>query len=85
MTWIPWTNDRLSYRSGYGAGVASPGWYAHLWQSRDAPGLDPLDRIGPRLLREADLDASPASIIETVRLADALAAMRASARRGSPD
>src|SRR5215211_1329874 len=23
-TWIPWTNGRLSYRSGYGAGIASP-------------------------------------------------------------
>ena len=33
VTWIPWTNDRLSYRSGYGAGVASPGWYAHLWHA----------------------------------------------------
>src|SRR5205823_15081180 len=30
-TWIPWTQSRLSFRSGYGAGVASPGWYAHLW------------------------------------------------------
>ena len=25
-TWIPWTNSRLSYRSGYGAGIKSPGW-----------------------------------------------------------
>jgi hypothetical protein len=29
-TWIPWTNSRLTFRSGYGAGVVSPGWYAHL-------------------------------------------------------
>lgn len=25
-TWIPWTNDRMSFQSGYGAGVESPGW-----------------------------------------------------------
>ena len=23
-TWIPWTNSRLSWRSGYGAGIAAP-------------------------------------------------------------
>ena len=31
-TWIPWTNGRLSYASGYGAGISSPGWYSHLWR-----------------------------------------------------
>jgi hypothetical protein len=75
VTWIPWTNDRLSYRSGYGAGMASPGWYAHLWH---APHQAPVRWIASaaQLLREADLDASPASVIEAVRLADALAAIR---------
>ena len=34
-TWIPWTNSRLAYRSGYGAGVTSPGWYEHLWTTGD--------------------------------------------------
>jgi Family of unknown function (DUF5682)/VWA domain containing CoxE-like protein len=34
-TWIPWTNSRLSFRSGYGAGVTSPGWYEHLWTAPD--------------------------------------------------
>jgi uncharacterized protein DUF5682 len=74
-TWVPWTSRRLTYASGYGAGVASPGWYAHLWR---AP-----DRIAERwvaraaaLLRESDLAASPASAVETVRLAEAVAALR---------
>ena len=31
VTWVPWTDSRLSAASGYGAGVISPGWYAHLW------------------------------------------------------
>ena len=30
-TWAPWTYERLSMVSGYGAGIASPGWYDHLW------------------------------------------------------
>src|SRR4029453_7335463 len=30
-TWVPWTSDRLSLRSGYGAGVTAPGWYQHLF------------------------------------------------------
>ena len=33
-TWIPWTYGRLSYSSGYGAGIESPGWYHHLWNSK---------------------------------------------------
>ena len=36
-TWVPWTHSRLSTASGYGAGITSPGWYAHLWSSPDQP------------------------------------------------
>lgn len=74
-TWIPWTHSRLSYRSGYGAGILSPGWYEHLWQT---PALAPLCWVvrAAQLLRSEDLDASSASVIETVRLSEALAAMR---------
>ena len=74
-TWIPWTHSRLTYRSGYGAGVTSPGWYAHLWNSRERAPLRWI-ATAARLLREKDLDASSAGVIEAVRLADALAAMR---------
>jgi len=74
-TWIPWTNSRLSYRSGYGAGVNSPGWYEHLWT---VPGNITTRWItrAARLLREQGLDASSASVIEAVRLSDTLAALR---------
>ncbi|GMU20085.1 MAG: hypothetical protein AMXMBFR13_01860 [Phycisphaerae bacterium] len=74
-TWIPWTNSRLSYRSGYGAGVASPGWYEHLWNS---PGQAAVRwaAVAARLLRQKDLTASSAQVIDAVRLAEALAAMR---------
>ena len=36
-TWVPWTHQRLSAASGYGAGIASPGWYHHLWTAPDQP------------------------------------------------
>ncbi|WP_394829786.1 DUF5682 family protein [Pendulispora albinea] len=77
-TWVPWTSARLAYRSGYGAGIASPGWYAHLWRSGDRPGRASITWMAQiaGLLREADLDAPPASVIEAVRLAETLAALR---------
>lgn len=37
MTWVPWTHHRLARRSGYGAGIDSPGWYGHLFASPTAP------------------------------------------------
>ncbi|HEY4384570.1 MAG TPA: DUF5682 family protein, partial [Ktedonobacteraceae bacterium] len=74
-TWIPWTNSRLSYRSGYGAGVTAPGWYEHLWTAPDRISARWLTRAA-RLLREHGLDASSASVIEAVRLVESLAALR---------
>lgn len=74
-TWIPWTYDRLSAFSGYGAGVTSPGWYDHLWVHHEKLSEHWLTKVA-RLMRDEDLDASPASVIESVRLADSLAALR---------
>ena len=78
-TLCPWTNDRLTHAGGYGAGIASPGWYGHLWETYSSGGEQPA--IGwvtraARLLREEGQDASSAGVIEAVRLADALAALR---------
>ncbi|MBX9721942.1 MAG: hypothetical protein K2X81_11145, partial [Candidatus Obscuribacterales bacterium] len=74
-TWIPWTHRRLAMSSGYGAGVRSPGWYHHLWTCDDLVVERWLATVA-RLLRQKDLDASSAHIIESVRLAEALASMR---------
>lgn len=74
-TWIPWTNSRLASRTGYGAGIASPGWYAHLWAAPDRVSVRWLAHVA-RLLRAEDLEASSASVIEAARLADTLAALR---------
>lgn len=84
-TWISWTYGRLSSASGYGAGITSPGWYDHLWHSSTEPtqktAIGWMTKVA-RLLREEDIDASSASVIEAVRLADALAAMRESVMPG---
>ena len=75
-TWIPWTYDRLAAESGYGAGVDSPAWYEHLWRrgGRAEPAAW-FSRVA-RLLREAEMDCSSAHLIECVRLAETLAAVR---------
>jgi hypothetical protein len=78
-TWIPWTYSRLALASGYGAGIQSPGWYDFLWTLAGRGNGDVathwLTKVA-RLLRGEDLDASSASIIEAVRLAESLAALR---------
>lgn len=83
-TWIPWTNGRLAASSGYGAGIESPGWYAHLWEHPDHVAPRWLTRVA-HLLREQDLDAAPASVIEAVRLAESLAALRGRPLPGLPE
>ncbi len=83
-TWVPWTHGRLAFASGYGAGVESPGWYHHLWQHSSLIIERWVTRIA-RLLREKDLDASSAHVIETVRLAEALAAIRGRPLPGLPE
>ncbi|MBN1287285.1 MAG: hypothetical protein JXB47_17935 [Anaerolineae bacterium] len=74
-TWVPWTHGRLSRASGYGAGIESPGWYHHLFTVEDQIVVRWMARVA-HLLREEDLDASAAQVIDAVRLADALAALR---------
>ncbi|MEK2476024.1 DUF5682 family protein [Streptomyces noursei] len=75
LTWVPWTHRRLARRSGYGAGIASPGWYGHLFEAPDRPVERWLTKAA-RLLREEDHAVSSAHVIEAVRLAEGLAAIR---------
>ena len=74
-TWIPWTYDRLSFRSGYGAGIVSPGWYDHLWHYPDDDGTRWMSKVAA-LFRTKGMDISVAHVIETVRLAQVAAALR---------
>ncbi|MBL8886738.1 MAG: hypothetical protein JNK16_08760 [Phycisphaerales bacterium] len=80
-TWIPWTHGRLAFDSGYGAGVTSPGWYEHLWVHHDRIAERWLTSVA-RLMREEDLEGSPANVIESVRLSESLAMLRGRAAPG---
>jgi Family of unknown function (DUF5682) len=85
LTWVPWTYDRLSYRSGYGAGITSPGWYDHLYRHEAGQaGVRWLAKTA-RLLRQEDIGISSAHVIEAVRLAEALATLRGRPLAGLPE
>ncbi|MFF9521444.1 DUF5682 family protein [Streptomyces achromogenes] len=75
VTWVPWTHRRLARSGGYGAGIESPGWYGHLFQAPDRPVERWLTKVAG-LLREEDRIVSSAHVIEAVRLAETLAALR---------
>ncbi|MFD8593697.1 DUF5682 family protein [Kitasatospora sp. NPDC059646] len=75
LTWVPWTHRRLSQHTGYGAGIDSPGWYHHLYSTPEQPVARWMTRVA-ELLRAEDHPVSSAHVIEAVRLADTLAAMR---------
>jgi hypothetical protein len=80
-TWIPWTHGRLARESGYGAGIESPGWYQHLWTTESDVVIKWVTKVAS-LLREEDLDASTAQVIDTVRLVETLTAIRGYALPG---
>jgi hypothetical protein len=75
LAWVPWTHSRLAFDSGYGAGVLSPGWYAHLFTAPDHVVTRWLTKVAA-VLRSHDLPVSSAHVIEAVRLAETLAALR---------
>lgn len=83
-TWVPWSYGRLTFGSGYGAGIESPGWYHHLWEARGDVAAGWMARVA-RLLRSEDLDASPAQVIDAVRAAETLAALRDRPIPGLPE
>jgi hypothetical protein len=83
-TWVPWNYERLALWSGYGAGIESPGWYHHLWSQPDEAAIHWLSRVAA-LFRAEDLETSPAHIIEAIRLAETLAALRDRPLPGLPE
>lgn len=79
-TLMPYSYFRLSSRSGYGAGSRAPGYYEMLWKNRLKGSLDDtsaeyLSKLAA-YQRENGYAASSAEVIEALRLADTLAAMR---------
>ncbi len=82
VSWVPWTNRRLASTTGYGAGVRSPGWYAHVFRHPGAPGISRWFVGAARLLRDRGLSASPDHLIAATRTASALATLRLRPRPG---
>ncbi|NQX39280.1 hypothetical protein SAMN05421820_102348 [Pedobacter steynii] len=80
-TWIPWTFNRLSFYSGYGAGINSPGWYNHLWHYPEDDGTRWMANVA-QIFRAQKMDTSVAHIIEAVNLANSLASLRGLPRVG---
>jgi len=74
-SWIPWSYKRLAFSSGYGAGVLSPAWYELLFHQKEEAVTYWMIKVA-QLFREFDFNASSAHVLESVRLADTLAAIR---------
>ncbi|MDQ0057939.1 hypothetical protein J2T14_000100 [Paenibacillus harenae] len=80
LTLMPYSNYKLSNHSGYGAGNHAPAYFDLAWQclQADDPGkLAPLylSKIAG-YMRESGTYRSAASVIEGVRLAEALTSLR---------
>ena len=82
LSWVPWTHRRLAAASGYGAGVRSPGWYAHVFNHPGEPGVGRWFVGAARLLRDRGMSASPDDLIAATRAATALASLRNRPRPG---
>lgn len=81
VAWIPYLYARFSLASGYGAGVAAPGWYEHVFRhheqgaARQDLAIVWLAQVA-RLLRKHGFDCSSAQLIDAVHLAQQLAELR---------
>lgn len=73
--WVPWTYERLSRASGYGAGVKAPFWYALLFEERSDVATKWMVKAA-QLMREKDGFVSAAHAVEASGLANTLAIMR---------
>ena len=79
-TLMPYSYYRLSTRSGYGAGNKAPAYFHLLWEALNGKGVQETPYLYLTRLADAHRKAgnlvSSAEVIEAVRLADTLAAMR---------
>ena len=81
-TLMPYSYYRLSSRSGYGAGNKAPAYFELLWDALNGPGLETIPFRYLATLAAAHRRAgnlvSSAEVIEAVRLAQTLSAIRGS-------
>src|SRR5262249_9218638 len=77
---MPYSYFRLSSQSGYGAGTRAPAYFELLWQALNEQGIRDLSRrylsLVARHLREAGTHRSTAEVIDGVRLAETLGALK---------
>jgi hypothetical protein len=80
LTLMPYSYYRLSSQSGYGAGNHAPAYFELLWQALDEQGVGDLSRrylsLVARHLRDAGTHRSTAEVIDAVRLAETLSALK---------
>lgn len=76
LTWVPWSDRRLQRQSGYGAGVAHPGWYRHVFAHPGREGVARFLVDVAGALRTAGLAVSSDHVIAATRLSETLAALR---------
>lgn len=80
ITLMPYSYLRLSSRTGYGAGNRAPYYFEIMWEAMKGERLGDLSAIYlskvAKYLRSKGHNASSASTIEAVRLANALTGMR---------
>ena len=81
LTLMPYSYFKLSTQSGYGAGNHAPAYFELLWEALDGDDLRRACRtrylsLVARHLREAGTHRSTAEVIEGVRLARTLAALK---------
>jgi hypothetical protein len=80
LTLMPYSYFRLSSQSGYGAGNHAPAYFELLWQALNEHGVGDLSRhylsLVARHLREAGTHRSTAEVIDAVRLAETLSALK---------
>jgi hypothetical protein len=80
LTLMPYSYFKLSSQSGYGAGNLAPAYFELLWQSLQGSGLSELPTrylsLVARAVRDAGTHRSTAEVIEGVRLAETLSAMK---------
>jgi hypothetical protein len=80
ITLMPYSYLRLSSRTGYGAGNKAPSYFENMWETMQENRLEQLPAIYLSKIaqeqRKAGHNASPANVIEAVRLAESLASMR---------
>ncbi|MCA9105126.1 MAG: hypothetical protein KDA83_06855 [Planctomycetales bacterium] len=80
LTLMPYSYFRLSAQSGYGAGNNAPAYFDLMWKSLEQGALDDLPHRYltnvARRLRAAGTHRSTAEVIESVRLARTLSALK---------